>query len=393
MSAPAPPGPGGVSPTTRALHVRASEANAGPAVTPVYRCSAFQAGSPYFYSRKDNPNISELEQVVCALEGARHAVAVSSGMSAIYMLLDLLHPGDLVVIGKLVYGCTYRMFHQLRATRGYGLEVHDLADPAVARRLTEGAALVFFETPTNPFLRTVDIARVAEQARSSNPDCLVVVDNTWATPLFQRPLDHGADISLHSGTKYFSGHSDAMNGVLVTNREDLHERFLETRFYGGMVLSPDTAWLVRRSLQTLEVRLERQQATTLAMRRFLEDRPEVAEVYYPAVDGSQLTGYGGILFFRLVAGLSYSHFADALRLFGSGTAMAAVTSTVAQPYTGSHASMTEDEKAGMGLGTDLVRLCFGLEHPDDLKADLRQAFERLGANSEHPAREYAPLHS
>lgn len=368
-------------PTTQALHVRVPTDFAGPAVTPIYRCSAFSAGSPFFYSRKDNPNVSEFEEVVRTLEGARHAVAVSSGMSAIYMLLDLLRPGDVVALGELVYGCTFRMFERLQETRGYRLEVYDLSDPAAVRRIHQRTAMVFFETPTNPFLKTVDIKSIAEQARAGNPDCLVVVDNTWATPLYQRPLDHGADISLHSGTKYFSGHSDAMNGVLLTNRDDLHDEFLQTRFYGGMVLSPDTAWLVRRSMQTLQIRLERQRTTTLTMRAFLQGQPQVAEVYYPDVDGSQLTGYGGILFFRLRHDLCrrYGDFVDALRLFGSGTAMAAVTSTVAQPYTGSHASMTADEKAAIGLGEDLVRLCFGLEDPDDLLADVQQALRRIDA--------------
>src|SRR5262249_48328620 len=155
-----------------------------------------------------------------------------------------------------------------------------------------------------------------------------VVDNTWATPLYQHPLEHGADISLHSGTKYFSGHSDVMNGVLLTDRDDLAEELRANRFYAGSLLAPDSAWLVRRSLQTLELRLRQQTATTREMLGFLREQPEVAEVYYPVIDGKQLRDYGGIVFLRLRADLAprYAALAGALRYFDTGTGMACVTS-------------------------------------------------------------------
>jgi len=225
----------------------------------------------------------------------------------------------------------------------------------------------------------VDIRRTAQRVKAVNPDALVVVDNTWATPLYQRPLELGADLSLHSATKFLSGHSDVMGGIVLTARADLHERLADERFYTGATLDPHSAWLLRRSFQTFELRMRSHREVTLRMRDFLQKQPQIAEVYYPEIDGTQLKGYGGILFFRL--GKEYANrylpFRDALTLFDTGTGMAAVTSMVAQPFTGSHASMTAEEKAAMGLGPDLVRLCFGLEDPEDLEQDILQALRAM----------------
>ena len=368
-----------MDPVTRAIHIRIDNSDVSPAVSPIYQNSAFTSESPYFYTRKNNPNSAELEQVLCALEGARYGVAVSCGMAAIFMVVELLRSGDTVVVHPDVYGCSFRLLQRLSERRGFAIKVLDLSLESSLELIPEDTRMVFFETPTNPFLKTISISRVADRVKSSNPDALVVVDNTWATPLFQHPLEHGADVSLHSGTKYFSGHSDVMGGVLLTDRPELDQEFRETRFYGGTILDPYAAWLLRRSMQTFDVRLRQQQATTAEMRDFLTGCPEVERVDYPQIDGSQLTGYGGILFFELVAELAdrYTDFAQALELFETGTGMACVSSMVAQPYSGSHASLTEEEKKAMGLKKSLVRLCFGLERAEDLKRDVRQAFDSL----------------
>jgi cystathionine gamma-lyase/cystathionine gamma-lyase/homocysteine desulfhydrase len=372
-------------PVTRALHTRIDNTVTSPAVTPIYQNSAFTSDSPYFYTRKDNPNIAELEAVLCALENARYAVAVSSGMASIYMTLDLLRAGDTLVVNQDLYGCSFRLFQRLSERRGFSVKVLDLSLEKGVSEIPEGTKMVFFETPTNPFLKTVHIRKVSSRVKAMRSDALVVVDNTWATPLFQHPLEHGADISLHSGTKYFSGHSDVMGGVLLTNSAELAEELRQTRFYGGSVLDPFAACLLRRSLQTLDIRLEKHRQVTLEMRDFLATLPQVAKVYYPEVDGTQLMGYGGILFFELREDLTprYRSFAQRLQLFDTGTGMACVSSMVAQPYSGSHASMTAEEKRDMGLQENLVRLCFGLEHPDDLKADILAAF----ASVDDPARQ------
>ncbi len=364
-------------PTTRALHSSIDDRDAAPSVLPLYQNSAFQAHSPYFYTRKNNPNVASFEQVVATLEGARHAVAVSTGMAAISSVLTLLAPGDTVVLNQLVYGCSFKLFQRVAKRLGLDLRIVSLSSKQQIEKLPPKTRMVFFETPTNPFLRTVDVGAVARQAKATNPEALVVVDNTWATPLYQHPLELGADISLHSATKYLSGHSDVMGGIVLTDRADLEEELRASRFYYGAVMDPHSAWLLCRSMQTFGIRMEAHHQTTLRMVEFLRKRPEVRHVYYPEVDGHQLKRYGTLVFFDLREDLveHYPTFAKSLELFSTGTGMAAVTSMVAQPYSGSHASMTPEEKAEMGLGPGLVRLSFGLEDPEDLKADLARAFE------------------
>ncbi|HEX8558591.1 MAG TPA: PLP-dependent aspartate aminotransferase family protein [Pyrinomonadaceae bacterium] len=364
---------------TRSLHTRSEAGGARPSVTPLYQNSAFDAGSTYFYTRKNNPNVEEFEDVVRHLEGARHGVAVATGMAAIRTCLEQLRPGDTMVINGLVYGCSFKLVQRFCERFNVRLEVLDLSSPGGVESIPAGTRLVLFETPTNPFLRTVDIERVASKVKASDPSALVVVDNTWATPLYQHPLSLGADVSLHSATKYMSGHSDVMGGMLLTDRDDLAEAFRQERFYSGAILDPHAAWLLRRSMQTFGVRLERQGRTTAEMREFLAGLPQVQTVYYPEIEGRQLRGYGGILFIELRPDLvpRYPDLVSALRYFGNGTGMACVTSMIAQPYTGSHASMTDAEKDQMGLSRGLVRLCFGLEEPEDLRRDLLEALASI----------------
>ncbi|CAH2809989.1 MAG: hypothetical protein CPDRYMAC_7035 [uncultured Paraburkholderia sp.] len=368
-----------MSANTEALHLRVDNRDALPVVTPLYQCSAFTSDSPFFYSRKGNPNVSEFEQVVAKLENAKYGVAYATGMSAIYMTLELLAPGAKLVINKDIYGCSYKLFQRTASRLDLTLLILDLSTKSGIRQIPRDTDMIAFETPTNPFLKTIDITAVANHVKSTNPRAIVVVDNTWATPAFQHPLECGADISLHSATKYFSGHSDVMGGVALTNNDLLHNRLVDGRFYAGTILTPHSAWLLRRSMQTFNVRMKQHSMTTLEMADFVRALPHVKHVYYPSVDPTQLTGYGGIIFLDLQDDLveSYSEFARTLRWFDTGTGMACVTSMVAQPYSGSHASMTDEEKASSGIGKGLVRLCFGLEDPQDLKSDLLNAFRTI----------------
>jgi cystathionine beta-lyase/cystathionine gamma-synthase len=372
-----------MDPITRCLHTRSNTDPARPSVTPLYQNSAFEVGSTYFYTRKNNPNVEEFETVVRELEGAQHGVGVATGMAAIRICLEQLRPGDTMVLNHLVYGCSFKLVQRFCNRFNVELKILDLSSPNAMNSIPERTRLVLFETPTNPFLRSIDIQRVSNVVKASDPSALVVVDNTWATPLYQHPLSLGADVSVHSATKYMSGHSDVMGGILLTNRGDLAEAFRQERFYSGAILDPYAAWLLRRSMQTFGIRLERQSRTTLIMRDFLRGLPQVERVYYPEIDGHQLRGYGGILFVQLRASLipRYPDLLSALRHFGSGTGMACVTSMIAQPYTGSHASMTDEEKAEMGLTRGLIRLCFGLEAPDDLQQDLHAAFSAIDQSS------------
>jgi cystathionine gamma-lyase / homocysteine desulfhydrase len=368
-----------MKPVTNALHLRTEASGALPAVTPLYQCSAFEAASAYFYTRKNNPNIAEFEGVVAELERAQYSVAVTTGMAALSAVLQLLSPGDELVVNKHIYGCSYKLAQRVMARLRLRLTTLDLSSSEEIERIPNGVRMVLFETPTNPFLNTIDIQAVSEAARSRAADPLVVVDNTWATPLYQHPLEHGADISLHSATKYFSGHSDVMGGILLTNRADLHEELRAHRFYHGSILDPHSAWLLRRSMQTFSLRMEHHYRAAKWVADFLAPLPQVAKVYYPAIDGRQLTGYGALFFFELRKELvpRYKQFTSELKLFGTGTGMACVTSMVAQPYTGSHASMTPPEKAAMGLDESLVRLSVGLENVDDLTSDLANALSAI----------------
>ncbi len=369
-----------LSKVTELLHTKVDCRDASAVVTPLFQNSAFRSDSPYFYTRKSNPNSSELELAIANLAGAEHCLSVTTGMSAISVVLSLLKPGDKIAVNSLVYGCSFKLFQRFSDRLNLELHVANLSVPEQLDALPADLKMVFFETPTNPYLQSVDISKVASVVKEKSPDAKIVVDNTWATPLFQKPLQLGAHISLHSATKYFSGHSDVMGGLILVDDQELYDRLFEERFYTGSILDPHSAWLLRRSLQTFPLRMKEHERVTKEMVTFLKDIPEVEKIYYPEVDGNQLEGYGGILFFSLAEECKdkYPQFMKALELFDSGTGMACVTSMVAQPYSGSHASMSEEEKQEMGLDESLVRLCFGFEDAEDLKRDLKRAFQSLG---------------
>ena len=362
---------------TKSLHTRVDVSNAYPAATPIYQNSAFEAQSDFFYSRKNNPNVQELENAVRYLEGAKFGIATTTGMSAINLVLSLLKPNQTIVINKLIYGCTFKYLEWFAENYNCNLMIEDLS--ADISNIKYTADLVFFETPTNPFLKTVDINFVCNHYKKLNSNCIVVVDNTWASPLYQSPCNLGADVSLHSATKYISGHSDVMGGVILTNDLKIDELIRTRRFYTGANLDPHSAWLLRRSLHTLDIRLKKQGKTTKKIVSFLETRNEIDKVYYPNVDGVQMVDYATLLFFDFKDYLvtKYPLFSQKLQLFSTGTGMACVTSMVAQPFTGSHASMNSIEKENMGLSLSTIRLSFGLEDSDDLIQDIKNALNAL----------------
>ncbi|OFY67324.1 MAG: cystathionine gamma-synthase [Bacteroidetes bacterium RIFCSPLOWO2_02_FULL_36_8] len=364
---------------TQILHTKSEDKNAFPVNTPIYQSSAFKAHSPFFYSRKNNPNVEEIEKCVAILEEANYALGTNTGMSAISIVLNILVPGGSLVVNKDIYGCSLKAFQKLTSKLGTRLIVLDLSEKKNYRLLPKDAQLLVFETPTNPFLKTIDITSLSSYIKKINPKTLVVVDNTWATPLFQQPLKWGADIVIHSATKYFSGHSDVMGGFIVTNNETIFKNLSEQRFYSGAILEPFSAWLLKRSLQTFALRMKEHQRTTLEMKKFLKRFSQVEKIYYPEIDKKQLTGYGTLIFFEFRKDLvnQYENFMKELQLFDSGTGMACVTSMVAQPFSGSHSSLSENEKKEMGISKRLMRLSFGFENRNDLKNDLTGAFKRM----------------
>jgi cystathionine gamma-lyase/cystathionine gamma-lyase/homocysteine desulfhydrase len=354
--------------------------DAKPISTPIFQTSAFKSGDPYFYSRNANPNFAEVEEVLKNLDAAESAVLLSSGMAAISATLSLLKPGDQLVVSELIYGCSYRLFCDFCEHQNISLQFADFtSQEALKAVITPKTNMVFFETPTNPFVKTIDIQQVSNQLHTANPAGIVVVDNTWATPLFQKPLLFGADIAVYSGSKFFSGHSDIIIGAVTTSKEELSKKLKGYRFYHGALPDPFNAWLLRRSLQTLGIRMERHQKSTEIVANYLKNHPRITQVYLPQVDGKQLLGYGGLLFIRLncQAYETIQTFMNALELFDLGTSMASVASAVANPYNGSHLSMTPEEKAKISLDEFVVRLSIGLENPDDLIADLEKALETI----------------
>jgi len=366
---------------SKAIHEKVDYDNALPIVTPVFQASAFESQSPFFYTRKNNPNIQEFENVVAILEDAKYSIATATGMSAIHLVLNLLEVNSCLVINSDIYGCSYKLFQKYCEKMNIDLVILDLSIRKNIKHIPANTSMVFFETPTNPFLKTINIREVSKFIKKKNPKCYLVVDNTWATPVFQKPIKHGADISLHSATKYFSGHSDVMGGCILTDNLETYNRLHELRFYQGNILAPYSAWLLRRSLQTLQIRLEQQSKTTDILKDFLMKQPLVKKVYYPSVDSKQLTNYATLIFFEFYEEYVeyYKVFTDNLKLFSTGTGMACVSSMVAQPYSGSHASLNEKEKRTMGLDKSLIRLSFGLEPVVDLQNDLSNAFNALNS--------------
>lgn len=363
---------------TELLHHSIDTGSAHPLVTPLYQNSAFLSESTFFYTRKSNPNSQEFEERVALLEGAKHGISVTTGMSAIALTATLLKPGQTVVVNSCIYGCSLKLWYRLAKRLDLNLLILDLCNEEEIAQIPSDCGMVFLETPTNPFLKVIDLGSLSQKVKHNCANARIVVDNTWATPLYQHPLEHGADISLHSATKFLSGHSDVMGGCVLVNDDALAEHLYEERFYLGAILDPHSAWLLNRSLQTFHLRMGQHEVVTEKMVQFLEQHPLIEKVFTPPIDGKQLMGYAGILFVTLAPALQgkYETFKKQLNLYNTGTGMACTTSMVAQPSTGSHASLQKEEQEKMGITEDLVRLCFGFEDVQELMDDVAQALEK-----------------
>ncbi len=335
----------------------------------------------HIYSRNTNPTVRALEEKVRDLEGAGAATAFASGMAAISnTLFELLVPGARVVSVKDTYGGTNQMFIDFLPRRGVEVDLCDTTDhEAIERALVRGCSVLYLETPTNPTLKVVDIAHLAAAGREAG--AIVVVDNTFATPINQRPIELGADLVVHSASKFLGGHADALGG-LVCGRPDLVERIFHFREITGAVLGPIDAYLLLRGMKTLALRITRQNASALQVARFLESHAAVARVHYPGLESHegheiacrQMTGFGGMLAFELRGGYdAVRAVLPRLRLAHRAANLGAVETIVGVPATTSHVECTAEERAAMGIPEGLVRLSVGIEDPADLCADLDQA--------------------
>jgi cystathionine beta-lyase/cystathionine gamma-synthase len=374
---------------TRAIHAgQEPDAETGALMTPIHANSTYQQDAPgedrgYEYSRTGNPTRTDLEANLASLEGGAHGRAFSSGMGSINTVLNLLEAGDHVVTGADVYGGTHRLFTQVYEEYDLAFDFVDTTDhDAVAAAMRPETELLWLETPTNPLMRVVDIAALSEIAHEH--DALCAVDNTFATPYLQRPLEHGADIVSHSLTKYLGGHSDVVGGALVTDSDDLDERIGFYQNSVGATPGPFENFLVLRGTKTLPVRMDRHCENARALATWLDDHSDVSEVYYPGLDSHphhdlaarQMDDFGGMLSFELDGSLAEaSAVVESTEVFTLAESLGGVESLIEQPAAMTHAAIPREERLEAGLTDGLIRVSVGIEHLDDQRSDLEHAID------------------
>jgi len=374
--------------STRAIHAgQRPDPTTGAVMTPIYATSTYAQESPgvnkgYEYARGKNPTREAFERCVADLENGTHGFGFASGMAATSTALELLDAGGHILTGDDLYGGTYRLFERVRR-RSAGLDFSylDLTDPAaVEAAIRPETKMLWVETPTNPLMKLADIAALSRLARSRG--LLMVVDNTFATPWCQLPLDLGADVVMHSATKYLNGHSDVIGGVLVTKDADLATqlRFLQNSV--GGVMGPFDAFLVNRGLKTLGVRMKAHCENALAIARWLEGRAGIAKVYYPGLESHpqhglarrQMRGFGGMISILIEGDLARTRqIMERLQVFTVAESLGGVESLANHPAIMTHASVPKEVREAGGVTDNLIRLSVGVEDLDDLIADLEQA--------------------
>ena len=339
------------------------------------------------YARTGNPSRQALETTLAALEGGRHGLAFASGQAATTAILDLLVPGDEIVTLPDIYGGSYRVFHRVLAKYGIRTVVAAASTPeAVEAALSEATALVWIESPSNPLLNVLDIAETVRKVRSRPGKApVIVVDNTFASPALQQPLRLGADIVVHSATKYLGGHSDVVGGAVVTDRDDLWERIKFYQNAAGGVPSPMDCYLLQRGIRTLPLRMARHGDNARRVAEFLRAHPKVEAVFFPGfpdhpgheVAKRQMSGLPGMVSFRIRGGLEETRrFYAGLELIFPAESLGGVESLACHPATMTHAAIPPEERARVGITDNLVRLSLGIEEPEDLLEDIRRALEK-----------------
>ena len=374
---------------TDAIHAgQEPDPTTGAVTIPIYQTSTYvQEGlgkhKGFEYARTQNPTRAALEKNMAVLEAGCAGYAFASGMAAITAVTQLLlKQDDHAVCTENVYGGTFRLFDTI--VKNYGVEftyvdTSNLGD--LERAIRPNTRMVFVETPTNPLMVITDVRAVCDLAHRHN--CRVVVDNTFMSPYFQRPLDLGADIVVHSTTKYLNGHSDSIGGVAVLKRKDDAARLQFIQNAAGAILSPFDSWLVLRGIKTLAVRMEGHNANGMAIAKYLAGRKDVQRVYYPGLANhtghnlakKQMSGFGGMIAFDLGSLDRAKRFLEAVKLCSFGESLGGVETLISHPATMTHASVPPEERARMGITDGLVRISVGIEDVEDLIADLQRAFE------------------
>ncbi len=372
---------------TRAIHAgQEPDPATGAVVVPIYQTSTYAQDAlgkhrGYEYSRTGNPTRAALETCIAALEGGAHGLAFASGMAAEAAIMQLLKPGDHTVAVDDLYGGSYRLFRRVLEPMGLSFSFVDGSDlTAVEKSLTDRTRMVWVESPTNPLLKLVDIEAVSKLAHARQ--ALLVVDNTFMSPYFQRPLSLGADIVVHSATKYLGGHSDVIGGALVVNGEDLFERLAFLQNAVGGVPGPMDAWLVLRGLKTLAIRMREHEANARQVAEFLRGNRKVARVLYPGLADHpqrelarrQMSGFGGMISFEVKGGLEPARrVVERTQLFTLAESLGGVESLIELPAVMTHASIPAETRRAHGVADGLVRVSVGIEDAADLISDLDQA--------------------
>ncbi|HET7752685.1 MAG TPA: cystathionine gamma-synthase [Anaeromyxobacteraceae bacterium] len=373
---------------TLAIHAGQSpDPTTGAIMTPVYFTSTYVQDGPgehkgYEYSRTHNLTRHALQDCLAALEEAPHGLAFASGLAATDALMHLLDAGDHVLVSDDVYGGTFRIFDKVFRRLGLEFSYVDMSDPeALARGFRPTTRMVWAESPTNPMLKIVDLANLAAAAKAHG--AISVVDNTFATPFFQRPLALGIDVVTHSTTKYLNGHSDVVGGATMTRDAAIHERLKFLQNAVGAVPSPMDSFLVLRGLKTLHVRMERHAENAMRVARFLEGHAQVERVTYPGLESHpqhalakrQMSGFGGMLTFVIRGGLEAARaFLKSVRIFACAESLGGVESLIEHPAIMTHASVPAATREQLGIADGFIRVSCGIENVDDLIADLERGF-------------------
>jgi len=372
---------------TRAIHAGCEpDPGTGAIMTPIFQTSTYVQESPgkhkgYDYSRTHNPTRTALEKNIASLEEGKYGLAFSSGMSAISTITQMLNAGDHIICSDDVYGGTFRLFDKVLKKFNLEFDFIDLTSlQSLERYIKNTTKLVWLESPSNPLLKLIDIEATARIAKSRG--IVTVVDNTFATPFFQKPLKLGADIVMHSTTKYLNGHSDVIGGALVMNDQELYDKLQFLQNAAGGVPGPFDCFLVLRGIKTLAIRMERHAKNALKIAQFLENHPKVRKVIYPGLKShpqhelakKQMTGFGGIVTFFIKGGLEAARkFLERVKVFSLAESLGGVESLIEHPAIMTHASLPKEVREKIGISDELIRVSVGIENIDDLIDDLKNA--------------------
>lgn len=372
---------------TKAIWVgQTADQATGATIVPIYQTSTFtqeevNKHKGYEYSRVGNPTRSALDACLASLEEGKYGLSFSSGLAAEHAILSILRPGDHVIVPEDMYGGTYRLIKEILEPVNIKFTFTDFSDlNAIQMAFNPSTKMVWIETPTNPLLKIFDIKAISELTHSKN--ALVVVDNTFSTPYFQKPLRLGADIVVHSTTKYINGHSDLIGGAVILDNKELYDKILLVQKSVGAVPSPFDSWLTLRGVKTLAIRMRQHEANAFKVARFLERHPKVEEVFFPGLEThqgheiakKQMTGFGGIVSIRIKGGLPECNtFFKKLKIFQLADSLGGVESLANYSALMTHEAFPPELRKKIGVTENLIRLSVGIEHIDDLLQDLENA--------------------